>query len=67
MIKYFNYNNIFLAKNVIEFPKHLKINYHNIQFEKNKQLFFRLIYYFNPIKLKILKTYIKTNLANSFI
>ena len=35
--------------------------------EKNKQLPYRPIHNLGPIKLKILKTYIKTNLSNGFI
>ena len=35
-VEYFDYNKIFLAKNITEFSKHNKINYHAIQLEKSK-------------------------------
>ena len=40
---------------------------HAIELEKGKQPSFGLIYSLRPVELEILKTYIKTNLANSFI
>ena len=42
-------------------------NEHTIKLEEDKQLLFGPIYSLKPTKLEILKTYIKTNLANSFI
>ena len=65
--KYSNYNNIFLAKNIVKFLKNFEINKYAIELKKNKQLSFGLIYSLKPIKLEILKTYILINLANSFI
>lgn len=35
--------------------------------EKDKQLFYGIIYYLKQIKLEILKNYTKVNLANDFI
>ena len=67
LIKYFNYYNIFLIKNTVKFLKYIKINNYIIKIEKDKQLFFRFIYSLKPIKLKILKIYIKINLVNGFI
>ena len=43
------------------------MNKHTIKQKKDKQSSFGLIYSLGPIELKTLKTYIKTNLANSFI
>ena len=51
----------------MELLKYIKINNHTIELEKNKQLFFYLIYSLKLIKLKILKTYIKVNQTNNFI
>ena len=65
--KYSNYSNIFSTKNIIEFLEHFGINNHVIKLEKCKQPSFRFIYSLRSIKLKMLKTYIKTNLANGFI
>ena len=36
LIKYFNYNNIFLIKNIIKLSKHSKINNHIIKLKKGK-------------------------------
>ena len=67
LAEYFNYSNIFLAKNTVEFLENTKIDKHAIKLEKDKQLSFSLISSLRLIKLETLKTYIKTNLANSFI
>lgn len=66
-VKYFNYSNIFSAKNIIKLSKYTKINIYAIKLEKCKQPSFSLIYSLEPVKLKMLKICIKTNLANSFI
>ena len=47
--------------------EYTKINNYTIKLEKDKQLFFSLIYILRLIKLKTLKIYIKTNLASNFI
>ena len=47
--------------------KNPKINKYAIKLKKDKQPSFRLIYSLGSIKWKMLKIYIKTNLANSFI
>ena len=65
--EYSDYRDILLAKNAIELPKHIKINIHAIELEKNKQSSFRLIYNRKQMELETLKTYIKANLANDFI
>ena len=66
MAKYLSYANIFLLKFII---KPLKYNNNNyiIKLEKDKKLFYSLIYNLKLIKLKILKNYIKINLVNRFI
>ena len=43
------------------------MNEHAIKLEELKQPLFRPIFSLGPVKLETLKTYIKTNLANSFI
>ena len=50
-----------------EFFKYIKVNNYVIKLEKNKQPLFKSIYSLKSIELKIIKTYIKTNIANSFI
>ena len=48
-------------------PERTGANENAIKLEKDKQLSYRHIYSLKPVKFKILKTYIKTNLANNFI
>ena len=67
LTKYFNYNNIFLAKNIAELSKYIKMNNYDIKLQKSKQPIFGPIYSLRLIKLEMLKIYIKTNLANNFI
>ena len=43
------------------------VNKHAIELEKDKQSSYRSIYSLGPIELKTPKTYVETNLANSFI
>ena len=65
--KYSNYNNVFLAKNIVKLSENTRMNKHAIKLEESKQLFFGPIYNLRPVELETLKIYIKTNLANSFI
>ena len=65
--EYSDYSNVFLVKNAVELPKNTKINKHAIKLEEDKQQSFGSIYSLGPIELKILKIYIKINLASSFI
>ena len=67
LAKYSNFSNVFSVENIAKLLKHTKINDHTIKLEEGKQLSFDLIYSLKPVDLKTLKTYIKTNLANSFI
>ena len=66
-IEYFDYNNVFSAEYTAELPENTGMNEYAIKLEEGKQLSFGPIYSLEPIELEILKTYIKTNLANSFI
>ena len=54
-------------KNAIELLEYIGINDHAIELKKRKQLPIRAIYSLRQMELKILKTYIKANLANGFI
>ena len=67
MAKYSNYNNIFLAKNAAKLPDNSRINEYAIKLGQGKQPLFGSIYSLKLVELKMLKTYIKTNLANDFI
>ena len=52
---------------MIELSKYSSINDYSINLEKSNQLLPKPIYSLRPIELEIFKTYIKINLANSFI
>lgn len=65
--KYTNFENIFFKKSVIVLLNHLNINKHIIDLKPGKKPSYRPIYSLGPVKLKILKTCIKANLANRFI
>lgn len=67
LIQYLNFANIFSKKSAIKLYKRLKINKHIINLELSKQLSYKLIYNFGPVKLKTYKIYIIINLANCFI
>ena len=54
-------------KNIVEFLKNTGMNEYAIKLKENKQPPFDPIYNLEQVELEILKIYIKTNLANSFI
>lgn len=58
---------MFLVKNIAEFPENSRISKYAIKLKEDKQPPFEPIYNLGLIDLKMLKTYIKTNLANDFI
>lgn len=58
---------VFLKKLVAKLFKHFDINKYLIHLGLGKQLPYSPIYSLEPVKLEILKTFIKINLANSFI
>ena len=66
-MEYFNYNDIFLVKHAVKSLEHHGVNDHIIKLEEDKQLLFGPIYSLGLVELETLKTYIKTNLVNSFI
>ena len=65
--EYSDYSNVFSAENVAELPENNGMNEYTIELKEGKQPPFRPIYSLDPVELKTLKTYIKTNLANGFI
>lgn len=67
LVEYSDFANVFSKKSAVVLPKHTKINTHTLNLEKSKKQSYRLIYSLGPVELETLKTYIKTNLANSFI
>ncbi len=65
--KYADFVDVFLQKLAVKLPKYMGINNHAIEWIDNWQFLYNFICNLGPIKLKILKAYIKNNLANSFI
>ena len=65
--KYSDFSDIFLKKKALILSEIIKFNQHAIKLQKGQQPPYRPIYRLDPVKLEMLKTYIKTNLANSFI
>ena len=65
--EYLDFVDVFLKESADVLPKHIEINKHAIELEDGKQPPYRPIYSLDPVELETLKTYIETNLANSFI
>ena len=65
--KYSDFSNVFLKKKASILPKVTELNQHTIKLQEDQEPLYRPIYSLGPEKLEILKTYIKTNLANGFI
>ena len=65
--KYTDFADVFSSKLVVKLPKYIKINNYTIKLVDDQQFLYNPIYSLNLMKLKTLKTYIKYNLANSFI
>ena len=65
--EYSDFVNVFLEKSANVLSEQTGVNEQSIKLEKSKQPPYRLIYNLKPVELGILKTYIKTNLANNFI
>ena len=65
--KYTDFADVFSNESANILPEQIGVNEHAIKLEEGKQPSYELIYNLEPIELKTLKTYIKTNLANGFI
>ena len=65
--EYSDYSDIFSAEYAAELLENTRMNEYAIKLEEGKQPPFGPIYSLGPVKLETLKTYIETNLANSFI
>ena len=66
-IQYSNFSDIFFSYFTAKLLEYNKINNYPINLLNDKQLLYSLIYSPKLVELKILKTYIKFNLASSFI
>lgn len=67
LVKYFDFLDVFFSDFTMKLPKHTKINNYLINLFENKQLLYGQIYSLRPVKVEILKTYIKANLTSFFI
>lgn len=65
--EYLDFANVFLEKSTTKLPKYISINNYAIDLEEGKELYYGPIHSLGSVELEILKTYIKTNLANGFI
>lgn len=65
--EYSDFANIFLKDSAAELSKYSNINEYAIDLKPGKQPSYTSIYSPGPIELKTLKTYIETNMVNSFI
>ena len=65
--KYTDFIDVSSPKLAIELLKHTRINDHAIELMDNWQPLYGPIFNLGPLKLEILKAYIKNNLANGFI
>lgn len=65
--KYLDFSNIFSEKMALILLEITKLNQHTSKLHQFQQPPYEPIYSLGPIKLEILKTSIKINMANSFI
>ena len=64
--EYSDFEDMFSKESAAILPEHIEINTHTINLEEGKQPLYGPIYSLGLVELEIFKTYIKTNLANSF-
>ena len=67
LAKYLDFSEIFLKKKALMLLKTINLNQYIIEFQENQQPSYRSIYNLGTVKLELLKTYIKNNLAIDFI
>ena len=65
--KYLDLSDVFLKKKILILLEIIELNQHAIELQKDQQSLYRSIHSLGSIKLKILKKYIKSNLASDFI
>ena len=66
-VEYSDFADVFSEKSANVLPEQTGANEHAIELKKGKQPPYGPIYSLGPVEFKTLKTYIKTNLSNSFI
>ena len=65
--KYSDFSDVFSEEKALILPKAIKLNQIAIKLQKDQQPPYKRIYSLGAVELKMLKIYIKSNLANSFI
>ena len=65
--EYSDFSNVFSSDSAAKLPEHTGINNHPINLLDDKQPPYGPIYSLGPVEVETLKTYIKANLASSFI
>ena len=65
--EYSDFSNVFLEEKASILPEATELNQHAIELQEGQQPPYGPIYSLGPVELEMLKTYIETNLANSFI
>lgn len=65
--EYVEYPDVFSPDLAMEVLENIRINKYSVELLEGKQLLYRLIYSLSSVKLKILKTYIKTHFKAGFI
>ena len=65
--KYLDFADVFLEESAIVLSKQIRANKYVIELGQGNQPLYGPIYSLEPVEFKILKAYIKTNLANGFI
>lgn len=66
LTEYLDFSNIFSKKRALVLSEITNINQYTIELQESLQLPYESIYSLEPVGLKTLKTYIETNLTNSF-
>ena len=66
-IKYSDFLDVFSEEKFSILLEATEINQHAIELQEGQQPLYRPIHSLGPVELKLLKTYIETNLANGFI
>ena len=64
---YLKFLDVIEEKRALVLPKITEWNQYTIKLQNDQQIFYKLIYSLGLRQLETLKTYIKTNFANSFI
>ena len=67
LTNYLDFLDVFSEEKASVLPEITDLNQYAIKLQKSQQPLYKPIYSLGPVKLKTLKTYIKTNLANGFI